>query len=228
MPENMIDFEQPIPLFPLANCVLLPHATVPLHVFEPRYRELTKDVLDGDRLIAMAVFEGRTWREDYEGTPPLRDHVCIGYVVRHEKLHDGRYQLYLQGLCRAAIEEEIPNTPYRLAILKPTENSNTLEIDLQEQRSHLMTLLNDKQLDDLTSALAIRNWLSGEIPTATLIDQATLILCSNAEDRYKMLAESDVTTRGKWLERYLRLTKTTLQTAERLGTPRDNDGVCMN
>jgi len=57
-----------IPVFPLPDLVFFPHATLPLHIFEPRYREMTEDALRGDRLIAMALLKPG-WERAYDGNP---------------------------------------------------------------------------------------------------------------------------------------------------------------
>ena len=63
-------FSGKVRLFPLPNLVLFPHVMQPLHIFEPRYRDLLEDALAGDRLIAMAVLTPG-WEKNYEGRPPL-------------------------------------------------------------------------------------------------------------------------------------------------------------
>ena len=91
--DSDIDYDEPIPVFPLGQLVLLPHAAVPLHIFEPRYREMARDALRGEKLIAMAVFDPEeNWAEQYGEAPPLRPCVCVGRIVEHQELPDGRYQ----------------------------------------------------------------------------------------------------------------------------------------
>lgn len=229
MSESLtIDFSQPIPLFPLGTTVLLPHATVPLHVFEPRYRVMVAEALAGPGLIAMATFKGDAWKEDYEGKPPVHEHVCVGYILRHERLPDGRYYLFLQGVCRARIVEELPNEPYRLALLEPTEPQPAMDIDLEDERQQLEGLFRDDLLGQLASVAAIRNWLSREIPTAALIDLSILAMVNRPNERYAMLAEPDVHQRAHWLEHHLRDTRRTLQIANRFGPSRTDDGVNLN
>lgn len=223
-----IDFNLPVPLFPLPNCVMLPHATVPLHIFEPRYRAMLKDVLDSRGLIAMATFEGDDWKEHYEGSPPVRPCVCVGYVVKHDQLADGRYNLLLQGLCRARIAREVRSDPYRQAMLRPMESGQSMDIDLSDQRERIESLLNDPLLKELASVSAIHNWLSGEIPTAALVDLSIMTVCPEVEDRYAMLAEPDAQARARWLERYLRQTRRTLETAERFKPVEQPDGSSLN
>jgi uncharacterized protein len=108
-------FRGTVRLFPLPNLVLFPHVGQPLHIFEPRYRQLMADALGDDRLITMALLRPG-WEEDYHKDPPLHPMVCVGRVAQEERLPDGRYNLVLQGLCRARVLDELETTKlYRVA-----------------------------------------------------------------------------------------------------------------
>ena len=148
-----IDFDQPIPVFPLHNLVLLPHATIPLHIHEHRYRAMVRDAIKGQKVIAMAFFEGDEWKEHYQGKPAIRPHVCLGYIVKHDALPDGRFNILLQGMCRANIVEEIPHDPYRTVMVNPSERDSVMEIDLSEQRRGIESLLDDPLLKQLASVV---------------------------------------------------------------------------
>src|SRR5215469_8637081 len=89
---SVTDFAGTVRLFPLPNLVLFPHVMQPLHIFEPRYRNLLEDALAADRLIAMALLEPG-WESDYEGRPPLGTMACLGRVATHHRLPDGTYNL---------------------------------------------------------------------------------------------------------------------------------------
>src|SRR5262245_15586271 len=106
-PFSPDDFCGTARLFPLPNLVLFPHVAQPLHIFEPRYREMMADALAGDRLLAMALLRPG-WEEDYLKQPPIHPVVCLGRVMQEEQLPDGRYHLLLHGLCRARVIEELP------------------------------------------------------------------------------------------------------------------------
>ncbi len=93
-------------LFPLPNLVLFPHVIQPLHVFEPRYRELMQDALLGDKLITMALLAPGEAR-DAAGRPAIHQVCCLGRILRHERLADGCYNLLLAGLRRVKIEREL-------------------------------------------------------------------------------------------------------------------------
>src|SRR5262245_27645730 len=102
-------------LFPLPNLVLYPHVMQPLHVFEERYREMVEDALAGDRLIAMAVLEPG-WEADYDSRPPIAEYACLGKIVTHHRLSDGRYNLLLMGVGRVRIVQELePRRSFRQA-----------------------------------------------------------------------------------------------------------------
>lgn len=123
MPENALAFDPSTfsgkaRLFPLPNLVMFPHVLQPLHVFEPRYRALLEESLADDRLIAMAVL-APGWEKHYEGRPRLRPAACLGRVVTHQQVEDGRYNILLAGLRRVRIVHELPpDKPFREATVE--------------------------------------------------------------------------------------------------------------
>ena len=96
-----------LPIFPLPNAVLLPGGLMPLHVFEPRYREMTRDCLDGARLMAIARLRPG-YEANYEGRPAVYPACGLGRSLASEELADGRYLLVLRGVARIAIDAELP------------------------------------------------------------------------------------------------------------------------
>lgn len=224
-----VDFCRPIRLFPLAQCILLPHATIPLHIFEPRYRAMVGDALDSDGLIAMATFEGDNYKQDYQGTPPIRSSVCVGYIAHHERLYDGRYNILLQGIARATIVEEctLAEGGYRSAILSPAEHG-VMEIDLEEQRRKLDTLLRDQHLQQLACVQNIRHWLSPELSTPVIIDLAWQAMSRDSEQRYASLAEPCVFKRFDRLYQHLQRTRRTLAIAQHMGSCTSDNGLPLN
>jgi len=94
-------------LFPLPNLVFCPHAMQPLHIFEPRYRQMTSDALADDRLIAIVLLQPG-WENHYDQLPALHPMACLGRIVADQMLPDGRYNLLLRGLSRVRLLEEVP------------------------------------------------------------------------------------------------------------------------
>lgn len=103
-----------IPLFPLPNVVLFPGVPLPLHIFEPRYREMISDIKDGDGIIGMTLLRG-DWREEYHATPEVFSVGCAGRIVSVEELPDGRFNILLHGIREFEIARETLTRSYRLA-----------------------------------------------------------------------------------------------------------------
>jgi hypothetical protein len=99
---------QALPMFPLPNVVLFPGALLPLHVFEPRYREMTRDVLAGNKLMAVSRLKPGYDEEAYLGRPGVFDVAGVGSIVASDELADGRFYMVLRGLARVHIEAELP------------------------------------------------------------------------------------------------------------------------
>lgn len=97
-----------VPVFPLAGALLFPRSELPLHVFEPRYREMVRDALASDHLIAMVQ------PKDHLEPPTLFETGCLGLITGSEELEDGRFNIVLQGITRYRIGREAEvDTPYR-------------------------------------------------------------------------------------------------------------------
>lgn len=101
-----------VPLFPLPNVFLFPHTHMHLHIFEPRYRQMIEDSLDGPgRIVVSAVQEG--WIHQLAGAPPVLPVAGLGEIWSHERLPDGRFIIWLKGLARAQLREVESDRLYR-------------------------------------------------------------------------------------------------------------------
>jgi hypothetical protein len=131
-----------LPIFPLPNVVLFPGVFLPLHIFEPRYRELIADALMGDRLVGMVLLRPG-WESSYEGQPPVFPIGCSGVITHVETLEDGRYNIVLRGLERFRIVSENHERTYRRAVVESlTEHHPTGDrTSLMDQRTKLEALL---------------------------------------------------------------------------------------
>jgi len=124
-----------LPLFPLPNVVLFPNVFLPLHIFEPRYREMVADALKQDRMIGMVLLRPG-WERDYQGRPPIYPIGCSGVMTHVERLQDGRYNLVLRGLERFRIVEEDHDRSYRRAIVEPLHERALSRDERDAIRSH--------------------------------------------------------------------------------------------
>jgi hypothetical protein len=126
-----------IPVFPLPNVVLFPNVFLPLHIFEPRYREMVQDALAGDRIIGMVLLRPG-WEGNYEGRPPVYPVGCAGLITHAERLTDGRFNIVLRGLGKFRIMAEEDHKTYRLAqvqtLIEPIAEEDREEVRAQRRR----------------------------------------------------------------------------------------------
>jgi uncharacterized protein len=119
---DLKDFRNVSRLFPLPGVVLFPHAILPLHIFEPRYRQMTEDALASDRFITMVQLRPPAeWKSPTE--PALEEFGCLGRIFKHELLPDGRFHLLLLGRKRVRLTREIRSGKlYRMAEVRLIED----------------------------------------------------------------------------------------------------------
>jgi Lon protease-like protein len=185
-----------VPLFPLPNVVLFPRAVLPLHIFEERYKQMTADVLDGHRQIAMALLT-RGWEKDYYGRPAVESVVCVGTILSHEQLPDGRYNFLLRGHTRARIVGEVGEEPYRQGALEPMLESHAGEMALREARERLIEMFKRDAYAALPGGAQIRQMLGTDVPTAAIADLLAFNVLGDDQVALKqsLLAEADVQRR---------------------------------
>ena len=135
-----------IPLFPLPNLVMFPYVDVPLHIFEPRYREMIGDIAQGDRIIGMMLLKG-DWQRDYYAYPDIYEFGCAGRIERLVKLPDGKYNLVLTGLSEFRVRREIRDRAYRQAEVEwrqvPPEALDTNSEAMANLRQLLISYIGD-------------------------------------------------------------------------------------
>jgi Lon protease-like protein len=192
MPDDWADNSsknvQAVPLFPLPNVVLFPRAILPLHVFEERYKQMTTDALVGNRQIAMALLRPG-WEKNYHGAAPIEPIVCIGNILAHERLPDGKYNLLLQGLTRAKLVRELTLHPYRTAELQGIGEPSVIEIDLCNERRHLISIFSNGRFSSIPLCRKFLEMLSSPIPTSDIADLIAFNLIDDVHVKQQLLAE---------------------------------------
>ncbi|MEM9380723.1 MAG: LON peptidase substrate-binding domain-containing protein [Planctomycetota bacterium] len=181
-----------VPMFPLRGVFLLPRQILPLHVFEPRYRQMIDDVLDGQGRLAMGtVLEGEDTESDgIETAPPRILHVAgIGEIARHEKTPDGRYFIWLFGLGRYDVEEIPSDRLYRKVKAREFD-----EIEIQpgsegQLRTHLRSALDERAEEPLE--------LPDDVPVELLADALAQKLHLPQSAMAPIFTEPDVARRAR-------------------------------
>ena len=103
-----------IPIFPLEDVMLFPDMSVPLHIYEPRYKAMVADALKGNRIIGMVLLRPG-YEKDYERSPSVFQVGCAGVIQEVEELPDGEYNIVLGALTKYRITREEASKPYRIA-----------------------------------------------------------------------------------------------------------------
>ena len=113
-PEQLEEVAQRLPVFPLPRTVLMPGTTLPLHVFEPRYRALVAHCLANDRVMGVATLQPG-YEEDYDGSPALYPEIGVGQIVAHQPFVDGRCNIVLRFEGGVRLDQELETTePFRI------------------------------------------------------------------------------------------------------------------
>ncbi len=161
-----------IPIFPLPNVVLFPDVPLPLHIFEPRYREMVRDALAGSGLIGMVLLRGE-WQDDYHGAPDVYRTGCVGRIVETTPLPDGKFNIVLAGVREFTIVSEQRERAYRQATVEWRDvDSEPLSDEFRVRLIQMIEryvgrsgddlareLLGDARLDDQTLVNFFAFWL---------------------------------------------------------------------
>jgi Lon protease-like protein len=192
-------------LFPLPNVVLFPHVIQPLHIFEPRYRQMTADALAGDRLIA-PVLLSPGWEADYEGRPETHTILCLGRIVAEQRLPDGRYNLLLRGLSRGRIVEELPPAKlYRSARIELLPDGNAPASAVARPLAEELAVTARPWFPPKAAAEEqLEKLLKGDLPLGVLCDLLSFAVPLTVEIKQELLEVLDVEKRARNLLHHLR------------------------
>jgi Lon protease-like protein len=179
--------EAQAPLFPLTNFFLYPGSLVPLHIFEPRYRQLVSDLLDGSGRLVMGTVPDEH-RLELPEAPPIYPVAGLGEIARHEKLPDGRFLIWVFGLARVRVREVASEQPYRRVAYLPLQEIPVLHWRRDELQQNLEAAVKErcKDIPELPEELAI----------TCLTDILTQRLQLSSADAMRLYAEPDVEQRA--------------------------------
>ncbi|HEX7150426.1 MAG TPA: LON peptidase substrate-binding domain-containing protein [Thermoanaerobaculia bacterium] len=187
------DGEFLLPLFPLPNIVFFPHTRLPLHVFEPRYRQLIKDALDSDQRFGIVLLRPG-WEADYYGAPPVFEFATMATIEQAVPLDDGRFNILVRGDMRVRIVDEVSRVPYRTArVIAQPELPRALE-EAYAQREWLAEL-SRQYLTYLPDQTAVP-----EIETVNLDSLTNALIMSlniDVEEKQTLLETHDVLKRAE-------------------------------
>ena len=133
---------QIVPLFALPDVILFPGLVLPLHIFEPRYRQMVGDVLDGSGEIVLGTVLGATSTE-LAGSPPIENIAGLGRIEHYRKLEEGRFDILLNGTARVRAEEVESERLYRQVSVEIIEEDPCSSRETEELKPQLLRALNE-------------------------------------------------------------------------------------
>ncbi|WP_158277403.1 LON peptidase substrate-binding domain-containing protein [Opitutus sp. ER46] len=205
-----------VPVMTLPDTAFFPQALMPLHIFEPRYRAMLRDVLASHRLFAVAGLDPTKVGQPGAFEPPYQI-ASLGIVRACQKNDDGTSNLLLQGLCRVRILEIVSDTPYRRIRIEAQSSDPGASPEANEGlRGEVARLLSVKcRLSEADSRQLVKFIRSIQDPEA-FVDIAAFNLCSDQALKQRLLETLDVHDRLRLFGARLRTEIEQLRLAHKL------------
>jgi len=196
---NLMNLEivvpEEVPVMTLPNIAFFPQALLPLHIFEPRYRQMLADALTKDRLMAVVGLDQDRLLEANSFEPPHRV-ATVGIIRACQKNGDGTSNLLLQGICRVEITHIAAEEPYRIVTIRALNNQACNDPKINAQlRVQLAKLLELKRTSGAKIPAEITDFLQTVEDPDIFVDLAAFSLCEDASLKQTLLETLDVRTR---------------------------------
>jgi Lon protease-like protein len=228
MMEMEITLPDEVPVMTLPNTAFFPQALMPLHIFEPRYQTMLRDVLATNRLFAIAGLDARRAAQPGEVEPPFRI-ASLGIVRACQGNENGTSNLLLQGLCRVEIVEIVSDAPYRrIRIRALTSDPGATAAENEGLRRQLARLLNVKLKLAATGGTEMTAFLKSVHDPEAFVDIAAFSLCENQALKQKLLETLDVHDRLQLLGDQLRRDIENLKLRRKLQAGLPDDFISHN
>lgn len=212
--KTTADLPTELPAFPLVGAILLPRASLPLNIFEPRYLTLFDEAMSGHRLVGIIqpTGEGGPTGSPQDRRAPLREVGCAGRITTYQERADGRLTIVLSGVARFKVAGEIEGArPYRTLAVDFNAFADDLQPGFGEDdvdRKRLLDTLKrylahrNLRLDwdavESTGSEELVNWLSVASPFGPSEKQALLeaLALADRAEALVTLAEMELAAGG--------------------------------
>jgi ATP-dependent Lon protease len=226
--EMELTLPDEVPAMTLPNTAFFPQALMPLLIFEPRYRQMLRDVLAGNRLFAVAGLN-TDHGDELRQFEPLHRIATVGIIRACQKKDDGISNLLLQGLCRVEVVSILHDTPYRrIQIRALASQPGATEDENQSLRRKLARLLNLKRKLAATGSREIDAFLRTVDDPEAFVDIAAFNLCEDITLKQKLLETLDVHRRLELFNGRLRTEIESLKLRRRLQGRLPDDRIPLN
>ncbi len=187
-----------VPVFPLPDMTFFPHTSLALHIFEPRYRLMTRDALRTDRLIAMAALKPG-WENGYHRNPEVFSIGCVGLIEEEVQLPGGRFNIRLRGICRVEFGAESREMPYRVMAARVLPDLNDQDGPAVEDDKHRLLAACAGLLQEVSGLSAFPVVLDNEVPFAAMVNTLCQNLVLEPSEKRRLLEMDDMLERCRAL-----------------------------
>ncbi len=192
---------QELPIFPLPNVVFFPRTVLPLHIFEPRYKQMVADALEGNRQIGMALLQPG-WESRQDESPEVFNTGGMGLITQYKHLEEGRYNILLSGRHRYRIMEFIRETPYRVARVRLLQEVMPSNQEMNEISTELVRGF--RELSEANTQPGLEPDVIEKLDFPTLINSLCSSLNLSVYDQQQLLEMNSLKVRATTLLGILR------------------------
>jgi Lon protease-like protein len=201
MPET-VELPNAVPVMPLPGVLLFPNALLPLHIFEPRFRDMLDHALQDDRMLCVALVrpERKQWRTSADFFPVS----TVGLIRACIGRSDGTSDLILQGIRRVKFSEFEQEAPFPIARIKPLKTRTRLTVETDALAAKVLEFYTRLKESGRELPEKIDRYLNEMNDPEMLADLIASTFISDATRRQQLLEELDLNQRLRLLIQYLR------------------------
>jgi ATP-dependent Lon protease len=217
-----------LPVMTLPRVVFFPQALLPLHIFEPRYREMLRDVLATTRVFAVARLDPSQAVRPGAKEPSNRI-ATVGVIRACQKADKDTSNLLLQGVTRVEISDVVRERPYRIIAVRPLRSTaGGNHSHLEGMRHEVMRLLNVRRRLGTRAPKGMTQFLESIEDFDTFADVAAFNMCDDDEVKQRMLEELDTSRRLQLFAQQLKGEIEVQRLRRKLQGPLPDDGIVNN
>lgn len=200
--EQSIKLPPAVPVMPLPGALLFPHALLPLHIFEPRYRQMLEHALAHHRMFCVALIKPD--RADWKTSEDFFDMAGVGLIRACVESDDGTSNLILQGLQRVRFTALKQTTPFPIAEMEPLESDDESSVEIEALGEKVLELYTRFKGGGRQLPPKLDRYLSDLSDPAMLADLMAATFISDPMRRQHVLEELAVNQRLRLVIKYLR------------------------
>ena len=201
MPEA-VELPAAVPVMPLSGVLLFPNALLPLHIFEPRFREMLAQALIDDRMLCVALVKPK--RQPWQTSADFFPVSTVGLIRACVGRSDGTSDLILQGIRRVKFSDFEQETPFPIARIKPLKTCSKLTVETEALAAKVLEFYTRLKSSERALPEKIDRYLSEMSDPEMLADLIASTFISSATRRQQLLEELDLNQRLRLLIQFLR------------------------